>query len=102
MKKAYVVSMAVTFVALLGQSAVHAAISEVDKLVKTCETRAAQQGTSGRMCACIPKKMHEAGFSDKEIVMYSKPGYKPQDALQTSRYYDYSIKLRLMPGQCPR
>ncbi|TWI56705.1 hypothetical protein IQ22_01157 [Pseudomonas duriflava] len=70
-------------------------------MVKGCEQRAAQRGISGRICACVPKKMNEAGFSDEEILKYSKSGFKPKGIVETDRYFDYSMKLRLMPGQCP-
>lgn len=74
--------------------------AEIKKLIKTCEARAAQKGVSGRICACTPKKMNEYGYTDEEILKYSKPGYKPQDIVEYDRYLDYSMKMRLMPGQC--
>ncbi|MFL1502142.1 hypothetical protein ACI77N_13240 [Pseudomonas sp. S191] len=81
-------------------SAVLAASPGVEKLIKTCEAGYAKQGMSGRVCSCVVKRLNEYGYSDDEIVKFAQPGYKPRNAEEYGRYTDYSIKIKLMPGQC--
>jgi hypothetical protein len=92
------IGMAVSM--LLTNAPAFAGNPEIDKLVKQCEIRSAQRGVSGKICACTPKKLNEFGFTDNEILKYAKPGYKPKGAIELDRYYNYTIKVQLMAGQC--
>ncbi|AWF01068.1 hypothetical protein CSC26_6823 [Pseudomonas aeruginosa] len=44
--------------------------------------------------------MQEYGFSDSEIVNFSRRDFKPKDLHEAERHMDYSIKVRLIAGQC--
>ncbi|AWE91378.1 hypothetical protein CSC28_0276 [Pseudomonas paraeruginosa] len=44
--------------------------------------------------------MQEYGFTDSEIVNFSRRDFKPKDLHETERHMDYSIKIRLIAGQC--
>lgn len=77
-----------------------AASPGVEKLIKTCEAGYAKQGMSGRVCSCVVTRLNEDGFSDAEIVKFAQHGYKPQNVEEYGRYADYSMKVKLMPGQC--
>ncbi|PTC33704.1 hypothetical protein CLJ1_5814 [Pseudomonas paraeruginosa] len=44
--------------------------------------------------------MQEYGFSDSEIVNFSRRDFKPKNIYETERHMDYSIKIRLIAGQC--
>lgn len=72
----------------------------VQQLVKRCESASIVRGTSPALCSCTLKKMQEYGFSDSEIVNFSRRDFKPKDLHETERHMDYSIKIRLIGGQC--
>lgn len=93
------ITASVALVMLL-QSGAIAGETGVQQLVKRCEAASKAQGTSPALCSCTLKKMQKYGFSDSEIVNFSRRDFKPKDLHETERHMDYSIKIRLIGGQC--
>ena len=86
--------------AILLQSGAFAGETGVQQLVKRCESASKARGTSPALCSCTLKQMQEYGFSDSEIVNFSRRDFKPKDLHEAERHMDYSIKVRLIAGQC--
>ena len=86
--------------AIFLQSGAFAGETGVQQLLKRCESASKARGTSPALCSCTLKKMQEYGFSDSEIVNFSRRDFKPKDVYETERRMDYSIKIRLIAGQC--
>lgn len=86
--------------ALFLQSGVFAGETGVQQLVKRCEAASKAHGSSPALCSCTLKRMQEYGFSDSEIVNFSRRDFKPKDIHEAERHMDYGIKIRLIAGQC--
>lgn len=86
--------------ALVLQSGAFAGETGVQQLVKRCEAASKVHGTSPALCSCTLERMQEYGFTDAEIVNFSRRDFKPKNLHETERHMDYSIKIRLIAGQC--
>ena len=86
--------------ALFLQSGAFAGETGVQQLVKKCEAASKAHGSSPALCSCTLERMQEYGFTDLEIVNFSRRDFKPKDLHETERHMDYSIKIRLIAGQC--
>lgn len=91
---------AIASFAILVQSGAFAGETGVQQLVKRCESASKARGTSPALCSCTLKRMQEYGFSDAEIVNFSRRDFEPKDLYETERHMDYSIKIQLIAGQC--
>lgn len=84
-------ALSLGLVSITGAFAAGNTEARIAELVKKCERRA-----SPGMCACVPKEMHKAGFSDEEILMFSNPAYKAVTPAEIERNMEYGVKLRMV------
>ncbi|MBU1285575.1 MAG: hypothetical protein KJ989_07105 [Gammaproteobacteria bacterium] len=90
-KRMMAVAFSLGLVSIPGAFAVGNTEARMAELLKKCE-----RASTPRTCACVPKEMKNAGFSDDEILMYSNRAYKAVTPEEKARYMEYGMKLRMV------
>ena len=89
-KRMMAVAFSLGLVSIPGAFAVGNTEARMAELLKKCE-----RASTPRTCACVPKEMKNAGFSDEEILMYSNRAYTPVTLDEKARHMEYAMKLRM-------